>query len=627
MSYTVTLDSIVLNNEPMGIDESKLQIYRDTANPGIFNVFAADVTFWGDGYDILYAYYNTEDTCKTISISIIEDCVDGFKFYGVIYVDDLEINLVKCVITCSIEDDSPMGRINRYADVKVPINGGQSMSPLTDGGVALASVGSYKKTPFTSGTLPGPRANLRWFSILDLMNYICKYITDGACDVVSTYLTDTTKYYDADRWTFTIYDVGGLFPVPVLGFTFKVKINDIWGNDVFIEEDMVGLQPWVVAYNTAQRLGVKTWNIISGGPVTYFGGGENKGDRPTRAWANSAAPPNPATDPGYIYLEFPWLVNSVELVSIKNNDTNTFLTLGGLGSGADFEYNITKTTTQNYGATGFIMTSGEILRGGPENINVSFNDIAQGPLKLFNLSIKPQNNFDGTYTISLEPEPSTLNSTQAFALNDIQDLMIKRNNAFAVSALSTGLNVGNDFYLHQSVGYTADSCANESYSTSSSLAIVKYEDVFKRTSAINSETIYIAETEHPTTGDVTKVAFFQTTYSTNPTINGLTVDFTNAYSVLHPFVARNNVDKSRKGFYIEGNTVPKTNTFPWWTIPDLTIDIKNELTFEYPLTPSELNILLADPYKYILCDGRKGWIKSVEYDIKTGMTTFELLTE
>ena len=126
---------------------------------------------------------------------------------------------------------------------------------------------------------------------------------------------------------------------------------------------------------------------------------------------------------------------------------------------------------------------------------------------------------------------------------------------------------------------------------------------------------------------MTKVAFFETTYSTNPTTTGLVVDYTNAYSALHPFVARNNVNKSRKGFYIEGNTVPKTNTFPWWTIPDLIIDIKNELSFEYPLTPSELNILLADPYKYILCDGRKGWIKSVEYDIKTGMTTFELLTE
>jgi len=140
--------------------------------------------------------------------------------------------------------------------------------------------------------------------------------------------------------------------------------------------------------------------------------------------------------------------------------------------------------------------------------------------------------------------------------------------------------------------------------------------------------IYIAELENPTSGDINNVAFYQTTYSIGLTLGSLTVDAITGYTFLHPFVARNNVNKSRNGFFIDGQKIPRTNNvYPWWNIVGLDIQIKNELTFEYPLKPSQLNILLADPYKYILCDGRKGWIKSIEYDIKTGMTTFELLTE
>ena len=628
MSYTVTLDGIVLRDEPMGLESAKLQVYRDTANPGIFNIFTADITFWGDGYDILYGYYNTEVTCKTVPISIVEDCDDGFVFEGLVYVDDLEVNLVKCTIDCSIEDDSPMGRINRYADTKVSINNGKSMSPIADGGVTIAPVGSYKKTPYASGTLPGSRANLRWFTPLELMNYVTKYITDGKCDVVSNYLTDPAKYYDAERWTITIYSFNRS-PFPVNGFNFRLQFNDVFGNTVVVDEELPGVQPWAIAYNMAQRIGVKTWNQIGGGPVTYFGGGENKGDRPTRSWASAASPPNPATDPGYIYLEFPWRVDNVQLLAVINNDTGLPISIGSPGSGAAFQYTIQKTSiSRNYGATGLIMTSGDILKGGPENINVSFNDVVQNVFKPLNLSIRPQSNGNGTYTLFVEPEPATLSNNEAFEIKNIQDLMLKRNNAFAVSALSTGINTNNDFYLHQSVGYTADSCANESYSVTSSFAVPKYADVFKRTDSLDSEVVYMAEVENPISGDVDNVAFYETTYSAGLTLGDLRVDYIACYTLLHPFVARNNVNKSRNGFFLEGQKVPRSNgVYPWWPIVGLDIQIKNEMTFEYPLKPSELNILLADPYKYILCDGRRGWIKSIEYDIKTGMTNFELLTE
>jgi hypothetical protein len=180
MSYTVILDGVTLQNEPMGLMDAKLEVYRDNQNPGIFNAFISDVTFWGDGYDILLPYFQSDETCKTVKVKIIEDCANGLNFDGIIYVEDLEINLDKCNISCSIEDDSIIGRITRFSDTRVPINTGQSMSQTSEGGVTLTDIGSIKNTPYyDSNTSSYTTIEKRWFNILETSDYVLKYLTDG----------------------------------------------------------------------------------------------------------------------------------------------------------------------------------------------------------------------------------------------------------------------------------------------------------------------------------------------------------------------------------------------------------------------------------------------------------------
>jgi hypothetical protein len=100
------------------------------------------------------------------------------------------------------------------------------------------------------------------------------------------------------------------------------------------------------------------------------------------------------------------------------------------------------------------------------------------------------------------------------------------------------------------------------------------------------------------------------------------------YSVINHFVARNHINKTRNGYLLNGKVIPKTNnTFPWWDITGLDVSIRNALEFQYPIKTSQINDILANPFGYILCDGKKGWINKISYSIKTGMTTFELLTE
>jgi hypothetical protein len=57
------------------------------------------------------------------------------------------------------------------------------------------------------------------------------------------------------------------------------------------------------------------------------------------------------------------------------------------------------------------------------------------------------------------------------------------------------------------------------------------------------------------------------------------------------------------------------------------LHIKYLYSIEVPLTRNELNLILSDLPAPIVFNGITGWILNMAHDIKTGMTTFELLTE
>ena len=140
-SFTVILDGQTLTNEPMGLQDTAISIQRNEDLPGLFTTMVSDLEFWGDGYEILYAYYKANDLCKEVSCEIIENCTDGLNFRGIIYLSDVEFNSYKCIATCSVEDDTVQGRLMRLKDLLVPIN---SVNQETINGVSLTNCPSYQ---------------------------------------------------------------------------------------------------------------------------------------------------------------------------------------------------------------------------------------------------------------------------------------------------------------------------------------------------------------------------------------------------------------------------------------------------------------------------------------------------
>ncbi|RNC66466.1 hypothetical protein [Proteiniphilum sp. X52] len=51
------------------------------------------------------------------------------------------------------------------------------------------------------------------------------------------------------------------------------------------------------------------------------------------------------------------------------------------------------------------------------------------------------------------------------------------------------------------------------------------------------------------------------------------------------------------------------------------------ISFDYPITMSQWNIIRMNPYGYIRVDGERCWLKKVQYNFKTGLTKFELIPE
>jgi len=679
MSYVVTLDGVVLQNEPMGLLDATVDIYRDSQNPGIFNTFISEVTFWGDGYDILYSYFDSNVVCKTVPITIVQQCDDGLNFNGIIYVEDLEVNLEKCTVSCSIEDDSIISRITRFSETKVPVNGGKSMSPASDGGIDLSNIGAPYLTPYFDPVLNIPSIiSKRWFKILETTDYVLKYITDGKCNATSLYLGSSAYIYTPDTWMVNISIVS---PIPVFNagfqeYVIKLKISgDVFGDDVIVEEtiNLPGIDAGsnmsnrdigrnlAIALNSSRTFSI---DALAWPDVYVFNRNAiNRGDLPIGVVVpddiNSLSRAPSSVVP--IVLIFPWNVNSITCLNFYNKNTGvTAMSSINFTAVSPSPSSLTIQTTFNYGATNFAFTSGNILKSGPRNtsanpsggsvpfsgreeiMNVSFDDLSTGVFSLFNLCIIPKKNTDGTYTIQIEPEPDTFNiSTQIFAVEDIKDLMFKRGDTFVFSALQTGLTGSRtNFYLHQSIGFTTDSCSDSSLNATSVFYPANWGDTSYLSDNISDENIYMAEILPTSTAFPNNTAFYPikrlgitATYNmVGQQVPPATITFNNdaetCFSVINHFVARNHVNKTRNGYFLSGRKIPKSNnTFPWWNISGIDTDLKNELSFEYPITTSQLNDIIANPFGYILCDGRRAWIKKISFSIKTGMTTFELLTE
>lgn len=72
MSFQVSINDgtswIALSDEPMGLVDASIKIYRDEQFSGIVSNIVSDLSFWGDGWDVIYRLFTDPpmlgDTCS-----------------------------------------------------------------------------------------------------------------------------------------------------------------------------------------------------------------------------------------------------------------------------------------------------------------------------------------------------------------------------------------------------------------------------------------------------------------------------------------------------------------------------------------------------------------------------------
>ena len=591
-SFTVILDGQTLTNEPMGLQDTAISIQRNEDLPGLFTTMVSDLEFWGDGYEILYAYYKANDLCKEVSCEIIENCTDGLNFKGIIYLSDVEFNSYKCIATCSVEDDTVQGRLMRLKDLLVPIN---SVNQETINGVSLTNCPSYE---FYTGTTYGNRFA---FKVSELFQYVLDY------------LTDKTVIFQSDIFTNTNYrpqmiELSCVFAVA--GFPLEMKWIDVYGNQ--ITRTFIGPAGLLVNNNATYAQAVAT---VLNQQVFADAGGNSYQDIvfPYAAIAT--------TDGAGNYF-----------VEVYFYHQTTFTEINVLAGASTVTIN--STVDGAYGANNLYTTNTSLIEPTVSMPSISFSQLFLGMNAFFNLSLSFTRVGAQLY-LRADTQPYFFTNAQSLALTDAKDVMLKTDNPLVFSVLNyTNPTLNNASIFYQDAGYVSAQCAeNEAGATNSFLIPNDYYNGSVGAPAptgglyygfsSTQENKWIVFEENTDLGTTPKTILTMgqsgtiTQGNRNNGIVSANISYTYAGSCIHPFAAKNYLFRAPLGLRYAGYLL--ANNLP--------IKIAKSLSFEYPLSRADFNQISNNPTQYIVVNGTRGWIMSVEHNLKTGMTTFELLTE
>lgn len=591
-SFTVILDGQTLANEPMGLQDTAISIQRNEDLPGLFTTMVSDLEFWGDGYEILYAYYQANDLCKEVSCQIIEDCNDGLNFRGLIYLSDVEFNSYKCIATCSVEDDTVQGRLIRMKDLLVPIN---SVNGQTVNGQGLSNCASYQ---FATGPTYGNRFA---FKMSELFQYVVSYLTDNTTIFQSDIFTNIN--YRPQFIKLKCVYAGGA------GFPLEMKWIDVYGNNV----TRVFIAPPLFAITNNATYARAVATVLNQQVFTDSGG-------------NS-----------YQDIVFPYAARATtdgvdHFVEVYFYHRTTFTEINVLAGASTVT--VVSTVDATYGAKNLYTTNTSLIEPSVSMPSISFTQLFMGMNAFFNLSLSFTRVGTQLY-LRADTQPYFFSNAQSASISDAKDVMLKTDNPLVFSVLNySNATLNNASIFYQDAGYASTQCAESDAGTTPYFLIPNdyYNGSIGSPApigglyygfSVNQENKWILLEENTglltTPKTVLNMAHTGTTSSINQQ-NAIIADpisFTYAGSCIHPFAARNYLFRAPLGLRYAG----------YFLSNNLPIKIAKSLSFEYPLDRAQFNQISNNPTNYIVVNGIRGWIMSVEHNLKTGMTTFELLTE
>lgn len=412
MGYVFRINGNIINDEPMGLTEAQVEMSRDKELKMVFNQFISDLVFWGDGYSVLKNEISLlTDICESVPVTIIEDCVNGFEFFGVIFPSSTEENLSKCTIKATIEDDDLESRIVRLKELSVTINGGKTLNGTALPNLAITTL-----------------AGRQYFAMKDVFQYIIDYITDASVTVDSN-LINTNAF---------VQELVFIVPsgaTPTAGQTLIFSYDDIYGNPQVINFTYLALLTLEEEIRIALNQNVVNPNRL--GEITF-------------TFPISAE----LLVPTGVRLEF-W------------NDSNFSINSAGMPG---VVFTITKPQTYSYGLSNIFISPDimyrAILPAVPETntTGISLIEIFDFINGMANVAMRFYRIGSSSF-IEIEPEEEFFDaSSLSLTLRGVKDLIKKPYEQWGISALEVAGSASDIFNMFSSNGYVGKICGNTDYS-------------------------------------------------------------------------------------------------------------------------------------------------------------------
>ena len=647
--------------EPMNWTDSKFEYRRDPDLPGLITTFVADVEFYGNAYELIKQEFEDGNGCGEILVKIEELCTNGINREGIIFLSEIDLDLYRCVAKCNIEDNTIYGKLSRLKDANIQVNcektvNGEILAPISDFPMPFRTVGSTL-TPAMAGALnPAFAKMFRSYRVAEVMQQMLNYLTDNGATIVSDFLGigpginigTTAKFYTEKICGMILGWVGNLV-VPG-GDTVVQAVTswtDIYGNPQSVTTNLAGP---LDSDNVGNQIIIAVqWDgTVPGKQIDLV-----QGVNPRIVEGLNVGNADVVYD-GQTMLRFRFFHNTDVSIKITSFPSNTLLYTAQdyyQIAGRKLEAVVGGTTVDvngKYGGTNLFINCGGAFQSSPSvppqadsprsnSLYMSFQELYGSVASLYNLSMYPyfQN---GTQYVRIEQEDYFFPTTPTIQIDDVRLVSKKKDNEFSISKLNYSQTNENTWaYLQSEVSYISNDCTDNDATINTSLGFPQGGfsiDV----ELINTETIYMVDwggfvsldpnqqqrlwsaftipaplPPNEYLGSVSYVCEFNTL--TGPPFFGRFLIHTG--SAVHPLVARNYILRTSNGLKIAGNTIDNVSS----------LHIKYLYNIEVPLTRENLGTILADPSSPIVFNGITGWILNMSHDIKTGMTTFELLTE
>lgn len=191
------LDGTLYDN-PNGWETLVDRIYYSEDVSGYLRELNGSLTFYGAAYEYLRTKFDS-GICDNVNVIITDTCADGTAvniFEGIIFINDIEWNILKCSATLEIVDNSYIAKIfnNKAIQCYLGVNRSKNNVDISAFDNPQTNISLLDSTGGAGTT------NAVGYRIYDAFRFIIAFITDGEVYVESDFFnastgTDYHAYY------------------------------------------------------------------------------------------------------------------------------------------------------------------------------------------------------------------------------------------------------------------------------------------------------------------------------------------------------------------------------------------------------------------------------------------------